>query len=64
MANTVCEERERLWQCWIDACALLEDGEIELESALAGEQETRQLLNEHMVSHGCGLPVPEPGLDK
>jgi hypothetical protein len=64
MANTVCEERERLWQCWIDACALLEDGEIELESSLVAEQGTRHLLNAHMVSHGCGLPVSDPKLDE
>jgi hypothetical protein len=66
MAKTVsgsCEERERLRQRWIEACALMEGKGAELESARAGEQGTRHLLNEHMVSHGCGFPVSAPRLD-
>ena len=49
MAKTVCEERERLWQRWIDACVLIEGKGAELESARAGEQVTRHLLNEHLT---------------
>ena len=64
MAKTVCEERERLWQLWIDACALMEGKGAELESARAGEQGTRHLLNEHMATHGCGFPLAEPKIDE
>jgi hypothetical protein len=47
-----CEEREWLWQHWVDASALLERSDVEFyESARAGEQATRHLLNQHLRNH-------------
>ncbi len=58
-----CEERERLWQSWIDACGQLEGQGKPLEFARRNERRARSLLNEHMTSHGCGFSVLEPKLD-
>jgi hypothetical protein len=51
-----CDEGERLWREWSDACdtlALAMDHGEGLEAAEASEKRTREALNGHSVNHNC-----------
>jgi hypothetical protein len=57
-----CDERERLWQRWIDSCADVDTaiGEGTRKTARVREMGVRYILNKHLLSHGCGTPVAAP----
>jgi len=58
-----CDERELLWQSWMDARCMLQFAHGgALQFARSKERATRKALNAHMAKHQCGLPVAEPGL--
>jgi hypothetical protein len=51
-----CEEGERLWREWSDACdilALARDHRESVETAKKGEQKAREAVNGHCVNHNC-----------
>jgi hypothetical protein len=56
-----CNDREVLWQSWVDArCALRGAQGTVLKIVRSEERTTRNALNTHMVKHDCGRPVDEP----
>jgi hypothetical protein len=56
-----CDQRELLWQSWVDArCALRSAQGTLLQFFRSEEEATRKALNSHMAKHECGCPVGAP----
>jgi len=56
-----CDERELLWQAWLNArCALRCTQGTLSRFARREEGAARSALNSHMAKHACGRPVGEP----
>jgi hypothetical protein len=56
-----CDERELLWQSWVDARCALRGAQGKLLQFFRSEEEAaRNALNIHMAMHECGRPVAAP----